>query len=153
MPASRSKDVLVAAALASAGDTEQARRALSLEGGAPVAADAKEIALLESQLAAFAGAGDAQSAFLMAERLLDVDPSVARADQAVLLGLQAGQPEMSDRARAVLAEGAPDRLAALDLLFEPLPVPDEADQAGTIAPALQALDAEMSLIGGYLEDG
>ena len=146
------KRLAQAAAMLATGQLARAREQL-LEMSGEDAAHPKRVALLKKLQGAAIADGKTDLALAAAKAVLDVEGTVATAQQTALLALELDHDQMPADAARLLEVEAPDIFAALELLFRPvLPELATPDQR-TVTSYLDELDAEMAVIMEFLQDG
>lgn len=153
LPDGPERDRILGEALIANGQINLAQRHLPSPEGRKSETEIAALAALREHITGALENGDIEAALTAAERLLAAAPDVATAEQAAMLALDAGRREMPAAAAEVLAELAPERQAAIALLFAPVPQGEDATDPKAVAEYLDRLEAEISTIEGMLGDG
>jgi hypothetical protein len=153
LPEGTERDRILGKALLANGQLELAQRHLPAPSGETSEKKKAALAALRDHINGALESGDVEAALVATERLLEAAPSVATAEQAALLALEAGRNEMPAAVAQVLSELAPERQAAIELLFAPVPEGADATDPKAVAAYLERLEAEMGTIEGMLGDG
>ncbi|MEM0987303.1 MAG: hypothetical protein AAGK00_00375 [Pseudomonadota bacterium] len=143
MPAGAEKDALLAAARAQLG---QDQPVIAARPNLPVS-------VLEAKRDAAIADGRVEDALTAALDILSQQPAVDRAENVALLALRAGAPALPDAAAEIIGAESPGRLATIAALFNPVTVDPDDENPAAVTGFLNSIDAEISLIEGYLEDG